>query len=239
MSQARILVVEDDHGLREAIVDTLLLAGYACQEADSAEAALLQLGRQSVDMVISDIQMGGMDGHTLLTNIRLKYPNIPVLLMTAYANIDGAVRAMREGAIDYLAKPFNPRELLARIKAVLRRSHNDTHESAESEAPANYYFAQWKLDSSRRELVDNQGVSISLSTAEYDLLRVFLKTEREQVVVILPRIDAHVFRLLEFFPGDEVVHLFESRAHFGRSGRRVATVFARGACVRPLARQMI
>lgn len=77
MSQARILVVEDDHGLREAIVDTLLLAGYACQEADSAEAALLQLGRQSVDMVISDIQMGGMDGHTLLSNIRLKYSADP------------------------------------------------------------------------------------------------------------------------------------------------------------------
>ena len=115
MSQARILVVEDDHGLREAIVDTLLLAGYACQEADSAEAALLQLGRQSVDMVISDIQMGGMDGHTLLSNIRLKYPQTPVLLMTAYANIDGAVRAMREGAIDYLAKPFSPEVLLNQV----------------------------------------------------------------------------------------------------------------------------
>ncbi len=115
MSQARILVVEDDHGLREAIVDTLLLAGYACQEADSAEAALLQLGRQSVDMVISDIQMGGMDGHTLLSNIRVKYPQTPVLLMTAYANIDGAVRAMREGAIDYLAKPFSPEVLLNQV----------------------------------------------------------------------------------------------------------------------------
>lgn len=115
MSQSRILIVEDDHGLREAIVDTLMLAGYACLEADSAEAALVQLGRQHYDMVVSDIQMGGMDGHTLLTNIRLKYPNIPVLLMTAYANIDGAVRAMREGAIDYLAKPFSPEVLLNQV----------------------------------------------------------------------------------------------------------------------------
>ncbi len=115
MSQARVLVVEDDHGLREAIVDTLLLAGYACQEADSGEAALVSLGRQSCDMVISDIQMGGMDGHTLLSNIRQKYPQVPMLLMTAYANIDGAVRAMREGAIDYLAKPFSPEVLLNQV----------------------------------------------------------------------------------------------------------------------------
>ena len=115
MSQARVLIVEDDHGLREAIVDTLLLAGYVCLEADSGEAALLELNRQSVDMVISDIQMGWMDGHTLLSNIRQKYPQTPVLLMTAYANIDGAVRAMREGAIDYLAKPFSPEVLLNQV----------------------------------------------------------------------------------------------------------------------------
>ena len=115
MSQARVLIVDDDHGLREAIVDTLLLAGYVCVEADSGEAALLSLNRQSVDMVISDIQMGGMDGHTLLSNIRQKYPQTPVLLMTAYANIDGAVRAMREGAIDYLAKPFSPEVLLNQV----------------------------------------------------------------------------------------------------------------------------
>ena len=70
MTQARILVVEDDNGLREALVDTLLLGGYECREADSGERALLALSRQSFDMVISDIQMGGMDGLTLLAAIR-------------------------------------------------------------------------------------------------------------------------------------------------------------------------
>lgn len=115
MSQARILVVEDDGGLREALVDTLLLGGYECREADSGERALVQLSRQSFDMVISDIQMGGMDGLTLLQTIRQQYPQTPVLLMTAYANIDGAVRAMREGAIDYLAKPFSPEVLLNQV----------------------------------------------------------------------------------------------------------------------------
>ncbi|KAB0683620.1 sigma-54-dependent Fis family transcriptional regulator [Aeromonas caviae] len=115
MTQARILVVEDDNGLREALVDTLLLGGYECREVDSGERALLALSRQRFDMVISDIQMGGMDGLTLLANIRQQYPQVPVLLMTAYANIDGAVRAMREGAIDYLAKPFSPEVLLNQV----------------------------------------------------------------------------------------------------------------------------
>ncbi|ALP42265.1 sigma-54-dependent transcriptional regulator [Aeromonas schubertii] len=115
MSQARILVVEDDGGLREALVDTLLLGGYECREVDSGEQALLMLSRQPFDMVISDIQMGGMDGLTLLQTIRQQHPQTPVLLMTAYANIDGAVRAMREGAIDYLAKPFSPEVLLNQV----------------------------------------------------------------------------------------------------------------------------
>ena len=115
MEQSQILVVDDDNELREAIVDTLMLTGYACVEADSGEEALNILNRRHVDMVISDIQMGAMDGHTLLNAIHAKYPQLPVLLMTAYANIDGAVRAMRDGAIDYLSKPFSPEVLLNQV----------------------------------------------------------------------------------------------------------------------------
>ncbi|MDO6524974.1 sigma-54 dependent transcriptional regulator [Motilimonas sp. 1_MG-2023] len=115
MSTAQILVVEDDAGLREALVDTLLLASYECTEADSGEAALVQLSRRKFDLVISDIQMGGMSGLTLLQNIKAKYAEVPVLLMTAYATIDDAVKAMREGAIDYLAKPFAPEVLLNQV----------------------------------------------------------------------------------------------------------------------------
>ncbi len=112
---SRILIVDDDAQLREAIVDTLMLTGYTCVEAASAEEALSILAKRSVDMVISDIQMGAMDGHALLASINEKYPGLPVLLMTAYANIDGAVRAMRQGAIDYLAKPFAPEVLLNQV----------------------------------------------------------------------------------------------------------------------------
>lgn len=115
MYQSQILVVDDDSQLREAIVDTLMITGYACIEASNGDEALSILLKRNVDMVISDIQMDGMDGHTLLRSIRDKYPQMPVLLMTAYANIDGAVKAMRDGAIDYLAKPFAPEVLLNQV----------------------------------------------------------------------------------------------------------------------------
>lgn len=112
MTQASVLIVEDDAGLREALVDTLLLAEYKVIEADSGEQALIKLSEQPIDLVVSDIQMGGMNGLTLLKNIKNKFPNMPTLLMTAYATIDDAVQAMRDGATDYLSKPFAPEVLL-------------------------------------------------------------------------------------------------------------------------------
>lgn len=112
MAKTTILIVEDDAGLREALFDTLLLGDYNVIEADCAETALMKLGAQKVDLVVSDIQMGEMNGLTLLKNIKAKYPNMPVLLMTAYATIDDAVQAMRDGATDYLSKPFAPEVLL-------------------------------------------------------------------------------------------------------------------------------
>ncbi|MBL4942726.1 MAG: sigma-54-dependent Fis family transcriptional regulator [Colwellia sp.] len=112
MSHHKILVVEDDAGLREALIDTLSLAHYQCVEADSAEAALLLLKNHAIDLVVSDVQMGGMSGLLLLKNIKNQQPKLPVLLMTAYGTIDDAVRAMKDGACNYIAKPFAPEVLL-------------------------------------------------------------------------------------------------------------------------------
>ena len=112
MAQSKVLIVEDDEGLREALVDTLALAGYEWIEADCAEDALVKLKAEEVDIVVSDVQMAGMGGLALLRNIKQHWPNLPVLLMTAYANIEDAVAAMKEGAIDYMAKPFAPEVLL-------------------------------------------------------------------------------------------------------------------------------
>lgn len=112
MSTSKIMVVEDDAGLREALVDTLLLAGYQCVAVDSGEEALIKLKNHMVDIVVSDVQMSGMSGLSLLKSIRNNYPNLPVLIMTAYGTIDDAVQAMRDGACNYMAKPFAPEVLL-------------------------------------------------------------------------------------------------------------------------------
>ncbi len=112
MTISKILVVEDDAGLREALIDTLELAGYKCIEADSGEAALMQLKNHTVDLVVSDVQMGGMSGLSLLRSIKNQSKNMPVLLMTAYGTIDDAVQAMKDGACNYMAKPFAPEVLL-------------------------------------------------------------------------------------------------------------------------------
>ncbi len=112
MAQSKVLIVEDDEGLREALVDTLALAGYEWIEADCAEDALVKLKTNTVDIVVTDVQMDGMGGLALLRNIKQHWPNLPVLVMTAYANIEDAVTAMKEGAIDYMAKPFAPEVLL-------------------------------------------------------------------------------------------------------------------------------
>ena len=112
MSKSKILVVEDDAGLREALIDTLELTGYACVAAENAERAIMLLKQHKVDMVISDVQMGEISGLELLRSIKANYPSLPMLMMTAYATIDDAVQAMREGAEDYLSKPFAPEVLL-------------------------------------------------------------------------------------------------------------------------------
>lgn len=109
---AKILLVEDDHALREALVDTLILEGHQCRAVESAEAALVALGEEPFSLVISDVNMPGMDGHALLERIRAGQPQLPVLLMTAFAAVERAVDAIRKGAADYLVKPFEPRALL-------------------------------------------------------------------------------------------------------------------------------
>ncbi len=115
MKQVVILVVEDDAELCSALCDTLNLAGYATETADNGYAALDILDHKAVQMVITDIQMPRMDGHTLLKQIKRKWPQLPVMLMTAYGSIEMAVEAMRDGAVDYLTKPFEAEVLVANV----------------------------------------------------------------------------------------------------------------------------
>ena len=113
---AKVLLVEDDRALREALADTLALGGHAYRAVDCAEAALLAIAEEPFGLVVSDVNMPGMDGHQLLALIRQRQPQLPVLLMTAYGAVERAVAAMRQGAADYLVKPFEPQALLALVE---------------------------------------------------------------------------------------------------------------------------
>ena len=110
-----VLVVEDDSNLREAIYDTLELAGQRVVSAASGEDALTLLGVQAVALVVSDVRMIPMDGITLLKEIRGRFPHLPVVLMTAFADVHRAVEAMHSGACDFLLKPFEPKALLEHV----------------------------------------------------------------------------------------------------------------------------
>lgn len=114
--QPKILVVEDDPNLREALVDTLQLVSFTVVEADCGENALELLKKNAdIAMVVSDVNMGAMSGHDLLLFIKTHYAHLPVLLITAYASISESVKAMREGAVDYLVKPFDPSVLVEAV----------------------------------------------------------------------------------------------------------------------------
>lgn len=107
----RILLVEDDRALREALEDSLAVAGYSCVAVADAEQALRELSQQVFSLMLSDINMPGMDGQDLLREVNTRVPGMPVVLMTAYGDVQGAVQAMRNGAVDYVLKPFTPKAL--------------------------------------------------------------------------------------------------------------------------------
>lgn len=111
----KVLLVEDDRALREALGDTLELAGHDYHAVTCAEEALVAAASEPFSLVISDVNMPGMDGHQLLGLLRDRHPQLPVLLMTAHGAVDRAVDAMRQGAADYLVKPFEPKALLALV----------------------------------------------------------------------------------------------------------------------------
>jgi len=123
MNPSRILVVEDDSALAQALTDTLMLSGYEVVTATDGEQALARLDRDQVDMVLTDVQMRPMDGRALLRNLRSRFHELPVLVMTAYGTVEQAVEAMKLGAVDYLAKPFEVEDLLYKVERYLPQRH--------------------------------------------------------------------------------------------------------------------
>lgn len=125
MTKKQILLVEDDANLRDALCDTLNLNGYDVIKAEDGQQALLKLQNKNIDLVLSDVQMQPMDGFELLINIRQKKNAVPVVMMTAYGTIEKAVEAIRNGATDYLVKPFETDELIQLLDALLPEQQTD------------------------------------------------------------------------------------------------------------------
>ena len=174
-----ILVVDDHSEIRDLLKRFLEQHGLRVSCARDGKEMKRLLEEREFDLLVLDLMMPGEDGLTLCRELRVK-SNLPIIMLTAMGEETDRIIGLEMGADDYLAKPFNPRELLARIKAVMRRTQAETQPAAET-LTRDLRFDRWLLDVNRRELVDEDGVGLSLSTAEFDLLKVFL--ERPQRVL--------------------------------------------------------
>ena len=166
-----ILVVDDHRAIRDLLARYLVKQGLRASVAENAAAARRMLQSAGIDLVVLDVMMPGEDGLSLTRSIREK-GGIPVILLTAMGEETDRIVGLEVGADDYMSKPFNPRELLARIKAVLRRSR--TVPPSREPGEGRRVFDRWMLDLARRELLDESGVAIPLSSGEFRLLSVFL-----------------------------------------------------------------
>ncbi|EKP0309654.1 response regulator [Aeromonas veronii] len=174
-----ILVVDDHSEIRDLLKRFLEQHGLRVSCARDGKEMKRLLEEREFDLLVLDLMMPGEDGLSLCRELRVK-SNLPIIMLTAMGEETDRIIGLEMGADDYLAKPFNPRELLARIKAVMRRTQADPQPTAET-LTRDLRFDRWLLDVNRRELVDEDGVGLSLSTAEFDLLKVFL--ERPQRVL--------------------------------------------------------
>ncbi len=163
-----ILVVDDDRELRALLSDFLQRSGYRVSVAQNGAAMMQTLGAARVDLVILDIMMPGEDGLSLCRRLRVG-GTMPIIMLTAMGTEIERVVGLEMGADDYLAKPFSTRELLARIRAVLRRSSMPAPGSAPGTGRV-FEFAAWRLDVTRRQLRSPAGALVDLRAAEFDLL---------------------------------------------------------------------
>ena len=168
-----LLVVDDHREIRDALAKYLSRHDYRVSTADSAAAARRVLETNRIELVVLDVMMPREDGLSLCRQLRAK-GDLPIIMLTAMAEETDRVVGLELGADDYVTKPFNPRELLARIRAVLRRTHS-LPPQPERPAANRLRFDRWLFDVDRRELVGEDGVAVPLSTGEFLLLSVFVQ----------------------------------------------------------------
>jgi len=169
--QPHILVVDDHAEIGELVERFLDDHGYRVSTSPNGKGMKKVLTNAAIDLIVLDLMMPGEDGLTLCRNLRAE-SDIPVIMLTAMGEETDRIIGLEMGADDYLVKPFNPRELLARIKAVLRRT-DSAQERSPREAPERLNFLGWTLLPGPRELIDPEQTLVPLSTAEFALLMAF------------------------------------------------------------------
>jgi two-component system OmpR family response regulator len=191
-----IALVDDHRDIRDLVSRYLTQHGYRVSVAENGAALRRLLERSAPDLVVLDIMMPGEDGLSVCRYLR-SATNLPIIFLTAMAEETERIIGLEIGADDYLTKPFNPRELLARIKAVLRRVNSLPPQRDKLKAKL-LRFDRWLLNVGRRELVNSEGVGVPLSTAEFRLLKAFL----DHAGLVLSRdqlLDITVGRAAEIF----------------------------------------
>lgn len=168
-----VLIVDDDAEIRALLRDYLDKNGMRASAVPDGKGMWALLAREHVDLIVLDLMLPGDDGLILCRNLRAQ-SDVPVIMLTAKGEDTDRIIGLEMGADDYLAKPFNPRELLARIKSVLRRIPRAAAPDWQPGQATRLRFAGWTLDLAARHLVAQDGVVVSLSGSEYRLLRVFL-----------------------------------------------------------------
>ncbi|ENO89480.1 response regulator [Thauera linaloolentis] len=201
--QDHILIVDDDRDIRSLLADYLEKQGLRCTTAGDGREMKAALEQHRVDLIVLDVMMPGEDGLTLCRNLRAAGgppANLPILMLTARGDDMDRILGLEMGADDYLTKPFVPRELYARIRAVLRRTRA-LPPNLDAAPPANareLRFAQWRLDTVNRHLIDAAGTVVALSGAEYRMLSIFLShpqkiLSRDQLMELTQGREADVF----------------------------------------------
>ena len=171
---SHLLLVDDDEDIRSLLTSFFRKHGHTVSTAANGAEMFAALQKHAVDIVILDVMLQEEDGFSLCRRLRTTSP-VPVIMLTGMADPTDRVVGLEIGADDYLTKPFDQRELLARVRAVLRRTAEKTAAPARSDTRPMLYFAGWRLDVARRELRSADNVLVLLSGGEFDLLLVFVE----------------------------------------------------------------
>jgi two-component system OmpR family response regulator len=224
----RILIVDDDPEIRQLLVNYLVRNGFDAVPAASGRELWQALDRHAIDLVVLDLMLPDVDGLTLCRDLRTKSSNLPVLMLTARGEEADRILGIEMGADDYLVKPFSPRELLARIKGILRRTRA-LPPNLKPDAQRCLAFAGRRLDTATRVLTGADGVATPLSGAEYRLLRILLDhpnrvLNRDQLVELIHGREADPYdRSIDV----QISRLRQRLGDDGREARLIKTV--RGA----------